>query len=80
MAGVMELMSRVAMGLVGVQVGILGVIIVAGSSEVSKQSGILVFVGFLVWVVGFLFILGAYQSSEGSSERETTKAPWGPTS
>ena len=55
-------MSRYAilLGLVGVYVGILGLIIAAGSPELSKQSGNVVYGASFIWMLGLLFFLGAY--------------------
>ena len=62
-------MSRVAtvLGLAGVHVGVLGLIIAAGSSEAAKQSGNAVGLGALVWVVGLVLILMAYLVPERPS-------------
>jgi hypothetical protein len=81
MAALMELRSRVAVGLAGVHVGILGAIIAAGSSEVSKQSGNAVAFGSLVWVVGlFLSALALLLPSGGPTDAELAGRPKGPTS
>jgi hypothetical protein len=77
----METMSRVVAALVGVHVGILGTIIAAGSSEVSRQSGNAFAFGSLVWVAGLVLIGMAYWwPRDGPGERESAGNIKGPTS
>ena len=55
-------MSRFAnvIGLAGLYVGILGLIIAAGASDVQRESGNAVGLASFVWIVGLVFIAGAY--------------------
>jgi len=46
--------------LAGVYVGLLGVIVAAGSSEAARTSGIAVGFATLIWAIGLIFIIGAY--------------------
>ena len=81
MTALMELRSRVAVGLAGVHVGILGAIIAAGSSEVSKQSGNAVAFGSLVWLFGLFLSALAFLLPPGSpTDMESDGRPKGPTS
>lgn len=65
----MEVRSRIAAGLAGVQVSILGAILAAGSSEVSRQSGQAVAEGTLLWAFGLaLGALGLFWPQDGPPE------------
>src|SRR5881396_2550767 len=46
--------------LAGIDIGILGLIIAAGSPDVSRQYGAALAGGLLAWVIGGLFLVGAY--------------------
>jgi hypothetical protein len=44
----------------GIYVGILGVIIAAGSPSASREFGNALWGGILVWIIGLAFVAGAY--------------------
>jgi len=53
-------------GLTGLYVGILGLIVAVGSSDASRNSGnALAFAG-VIWLIGWVFILGAYVEASRS--------------
>ncbi|TMA01126.1 MAG: hypothetical protein E6J94_07315 [Methanobacteriota archaeon] len=55
-------MSRYAnlVALAGIDIGILGLIIAAGSPDASRQYGAALAGGLLAWLIGGLFLVGAY--------------------
>jgi hypothetical protein len=55
-------LSRYAnlLALVGVYIGILGLIIATGAPDTARQSGAAYGGGLFAWVIGLLFLVGAY--------------------
>jgi len=55
-------LSRYAnlVALAGIDIGILGLIIAAGSPDVSRQYGAALGGGLFAWLIGGLFLVGAY--------------------
>jgi hypothetical protein len=52
--------GSVLVGLAGVHLGLLGLIIAAGSPEAAKQSGSAILFPVFLWVIGSIFLAGAY--------------------
>src|SRR5213593_905232 len=48
------------LGLVGLHLGILGLIIAAGSSDAARQSGNAIGFASFVWLIGVIFVAGAF--------------------
>ena len=48
------------LGLVGLHLGILGLIIAAGSSDAARQSGNAIGFASFVWLIGIIFVAGAF--------------------
>ena len=59
----------VPLGLAGIQLGILGLIIAAGSSDAARQSGNALWFGVIAWLVGLVLVVGAFLAAviEGKS-------------
>ena len=45
---------------VGIYIGLLGLIVAAASPDSSRQYGGPLFVALLAWVIGLVFLIGAY--------------------
>jgi hypothetical protein len=50
----------VLLGLAGVHVGILGLIVAAGSSDAARQSGNAIGLASFVWLIGIVLVAGAF--------------------
>ena len=52
--------GAVLVGLAGVHLGILGLILAASSPESARQSGSAILFPAFLWLIGSIFLAGAY--------------------